>query len=134
MKISILLVGLSLLLLAGCLEEQVDPELDSAARDYFNSVWEGDPDTAWSMVSNRCRRTISEDYFRGMVEFEGTVLDDLRIVELSTDVDDHNATVELELNIPDEFEPERAYTFVRSALGWRWDDCPENDPSPRDLW
>jgi hypothetical protein len=106
----------TVLILGGCIERIDSSRPEWYVEKYIESFAEGDSDTAWELVSHRCKMTIDEEYFREAVRIDGRYLRGLEVVDYSESIQGSSATVTYEVNIPPEYGP------IRQAQWTRWFD------------
>lgn len=96
--------------------------LEQAVGDYTLAFAEGDTDTAWSMVSERCRETVPEREHRASVAMAGELYPGMRAEDIRVEIDGDEGRASYGTGVEDiGTYNEQPWRF--ESGGWRWDAC-----------
>lgn len=109
----------ALLTLAACGESA--PSVDEAVRSYTSAYLSGDGGTAYSLLSTRCKATISPDVLQRQASAAAALYGQARIVSLEPSVDGDRAKVTYRFDQP--AIDQQNQPWVLEDAVWRYDQC-----------
>jgi hypothetical protein len=110
---------LAVLVLTACSGSTPHDTLQAAVDQYAEAFGHGDPDTAWSLVSERCQTDIPRHVYNTQVAQTHQNYPTLHVTHYDEDINGTAATVTYETNSPIVLTHQR---WVNEH-GWKYDGC-----------